>query len=526
MKFLDLRGLQDLWSKVLKTRTEVEASNEQGALITIAAVESTVTGSDGLGKKFTISLSGLDDVASAAELEAGLEALYGDDIPASGAITMSDLDERIGDLESGSVVTVEKQATAESGYAATYVVKQNDAQVGVKINIPKDFLVKSASVETVSTADTPYSGAAVGDKYIDFVVNAVDASETAQHIYLPVDDLVDVYTAGNGIDVSNANVISGVVDPTSETFLTVGANGFKLTGVQAAINSAKSDVIGASTDTASADTINGAKTYADDAVAAAAADFATAAQGTKADSAIQSVSGETAVTNGNYVAVSVEAATDSTTNAVTLTSHANVTVQAITSADSSNMGLAEASDVKTYVDSATSGITTTIANMDADLDASGTAAHGGVFVMSGVTEVDGVLTSVDSVEVEQAGAAAAVQTALVGDASATGNTLGKLEDRLETLEGSGSSSIVDQIEVAIGALDSDVDIAATSSTGHVVTTPASNPGTTSTHVSAATVLTSLTITDGIFTAATSQTIEAISDADLASILVAPSAQQG
>ena len=51
MKFLDLKGLQDLWSKVLKTRTEVEASNENGALITIAATESTVTGSDGLGKK-------------------------------------------------------------------------------------------------------------------------------------------------------------------------------------------------------------------------------------------------------------------------------------------------------------------------------------------------------------------------------------------------------------------------------------------------------------------------------------------
>ena len=40
-------------------------------------------------------------------------------------------------------VTVEKQAQAETGYAHTYVVKQNNTQVGVKINIPKDFLVKS-----------------------------------------------------------------------------------------------------------------------------------------------------------------------------------------------------------------------------------------------------------------------------------------------------------------------------------------------------------------------------------------------
>lgn len=47
-----------------------------------------------------------------------------------------------------------------------------------------------------------------------------------------------------------------------------------------------------------------------------------------------------------------------------------------------------------------------IATLDADLDASGTAAHSGTFVVSGITEVDGVITSVDSVEVENAGAAA------------------------------------------------------------------------------------------------------------------------
>ena len=44
-------------------------------------------------------------------------------------------------------------------------------------------------------------------------------------------------------------------------------------------------------------------------------------------------------------------------------------------------------------------ISTAIQGLDADLDAAGTAANGGVFVVSGVTEVDGVLTAVDSVEV-------------------------------------------------------------------------------------------------------------------------------
>ena len=99
------------------------------------------------------------------------------------------------DAVDAKAVTVEKQSTAESGYSATYVVKQNNAQVGVKINIPKDFLVKSASLETCTTANVPVQGFKVGDKYIDWVVNTVDSSENAQHLYLNVTDLIDVYTA-------------------------------------------------------------------------------------------------------------------------------------------------------------------------------------------------------------------------------------------------------------------------------------------------------------------------------------------
>ena len=101
-------------------------------------------------------------------------------------------------------VTVTKQTTAESGSAVTYVVKQNGTQVGTKINIPKDFLVKSAELKTVTTKNQPVSGYLVGDKYIDFIINASDNSETNQHIYLNVKDLVDVYTADeSSLTVSN-----------------------------------------------------------------------------------------------------------------------------------------------------------------------------------------------------------------------------------------------------------------------------------------------------------------------------------
>lgn len=97
--------------------------------------------------------------------------------------------------EIGGIVSVEKQATAESGYAATYIVKQNNMQVGSKINIPKDFLVKSATVETVSMNDSPVTGYTEGDIYIDFVINTKEDDGTPEHLYLLVSDLIDTYQA-------------------------------------------------------------------------------------------------------------------------------------------------------------------------------------------------------------------------------------------------------------------------------------------------------------------------------------------
>ncbi len=119
--------------------------------------------------------------------------------------------------------TIQKQATAESGYSATYQLFAGETAVGDKINIPKDMVVESGTVETVETADTPYEGAKVGDKYIDLVI----ANKASSHIYIPVTDLIDTYTGGNGINVAN-NSISIVVDGSNANGLSVGANGLAL----------------------------------------------------------------------------------------------------------------------------------------------------------------------------------------------------------------------------------------------------------------------------------------------------------
>ena len=115
--------------------------------------------------------------------------------------------------------TIAKLTTAEAGYLATYQLQKDGTGVGEKINIPKDYLVKSAVVKTSTGTGDP-SGFDAGVKYVDFTINTYDTqsgSGTESHIYLNVADLVDAYTSGSGendavkIAISGDNKISATV---------------------------------------------------------------------------------------------------------------------------------------------------------------------------------------------------------------------------------------------------------------------------------------------------------------------------
>lgn len=102
--------------------------------------------------------------------------------------------------------TIDKLATPAGDYIASYVLKENGVRTGAVINIPKDKALNSGSIEIVSRNGYPYSGATIGDKYIDLVLN--DTAKT--HVYIPADKLVDIYTGGQYINVDAVNKSIGL----------------------------------------------------------------------------------------------------------------------------------------------------------------------------------------------------------------------------------------------------------------------------------------------------------------------------
>lgn len=111
------------------------------------------------------------------------------------------------------------------------LLASDDTQLGVNIDIPKDSHIVSITYITDS-GDTHYQN--LEYKYID-------ASGNTQTTYVDMSSLVLEAEFASGITVTN-NVAHGVVDATSEKdesnnpFLTVGANGFNVSGIKDAID--------------------------------------------------------------------------------------------------------------------------------------------------------------------------------------------------------------------------------------------------------------------------------------------------
>ena len=282
------------------------------------------------GKAEDIALDDDGSLITATNVEDALQEIVGN-------VNADRLAAKITIEESSGSGDVLKVYDFYQGVLQTDSAAQKTAKKLGTINIPKDYLVKSAEIKTVSSADVPYAGAVVGDKYIDFTINTKDGegSGTAQHIYIPLNDLVSVIQGSVGAEIT----------------VSIGANNT----IEASVNK-----IGATKIIYRA---------------------AVPAQGNPGDP--------------DYVPAVAEQ-----------------TVKAKIDELEDYVGEipsgATSTDVVSYV---TEKVGAVVSTLDADIDVSGTPAKNGTIVMSGVTEVDGVITAVDSVEVEAAGAAAAAEQA-------------------------------------------------------------------------------------------------------------------
>lgn len=252
-------------------------------------------------------------------------------------------------------------------------------------------------------------------------IGTIPATATATTVIGYVDE-----KTGAGISALNADLDATLAATDTDTEAVAVVTGVTQTnGALTAVDSvaadkagaatrAKAEVIGVNGDAASANTVYGAKAYADSKVAALDADIDAATDTAVTDA--EKVAVVTGVTEADGVITAVDSIDVDKAGAATRAKNAVIGASGDAASANTIFG------AKAYADSV---IGSAVADLDADLDASGTAQHAGVFVVSGVTQVDGEITAVDSTEVEVAGAAAAAEQAAKNytDAALTWGTL-------------------------------------------------------------------------------------------------------
>lgn len=124
-------------------------------------------------------------------------------------------------------ITISKQVNPSSGILARYTISQGGIALGTTIDIPKDFLLRQASLETVGATPSTLESQnhlTTGDKYLKFVVNTSDNSG-ATNLVIPVNDLIDSYTADETtMHLDSNNVFSVKSVPASKITGTLPAN--------------------------------------------------------------------------------------------------------------------------------------------------------------------------------------------------------------------------------------------------------------------------------------------------------------
>lgn len=282
-------------------------------------------------------------------------------------IEESNLDSELHLYSGSSGTTAATEVTADG---QTYRLVQGSGSTATTVatfNIEKDSFITDGSVVTHDASG------AWGPKgtYIQLALRTTDTStgtSSEKVIYIPATSLVDTYTANN--DGHNVTVSVSGYEISADVTVTAGTSQLNFTGTDTTIATVAGTEIKAKLDTletVAANTAGGVQLSESDNVLSARVtdnaittakivdsnvtkaklDASVRASLDKADSAVQTVTGETATTNSSYIDVKVTASRSG--NDVTLATTSNVTTHDVSTATSNANGLATAYDVQQYV---------------------------------------------------------------------------------------------------------------------------------------------------------------------------------
>lgn len=200
----------------------------------------------------------VDDKAAQSDLDGAvgrigaLETAVNTNIPKTYA-TQSALQGLTDIVDALPAYTIEKSETAETGYAASYKLMANNAQVGATINIPKDMVVEKGVVRKLDASEL--EKLKESDANAEYIVLTL-SNATEDTLYIKASSLVDIYTKGSYITISDTKVVSVDFDAiyndiesallTNKTFATpTQVNDAKDAAIAAAETDASTKALGA-----------------------------------------------------------------------------------------------------------------------------------------------------------------------------------------------------------------------------------------------------------------------------------------